>query len=316
MFFVFITRSAPHASAFYHGLTFGINKRCYTVLVGLRDGVDDGDLVGNSQTIHRGPNRLHGWGKNCDDDMLVSVTLRNDHWSCPCWGMMLETALISATEGDPWKHHGHLLLDSFNLLHPRKVKTIQLLMTIPPKKLAPSSPKKTLAPSSPNKTLSPPSSPNTTIDRFVGQQGHDLAHPGVAPIKMNGREPVYHKYYQVGSSLVWTVNERNNDLSVGLLRSLLPSRVVLRSPISLESCWRGPGQHARCGGVIVIINHHHHLILIRNNPLMIYQDMYGPSMVINKDERSDRIRTIVKYFKEMRGRWEFNNHINNCLLYY
>ena len=33
--------------------------------------------------------------------------------------------------------------------------------------------------------------------RFVGQQGHDIAHPGVAPIKMNGREPVYHKYYQV-----------------------------------------------------------------------------------------------------------------------
>ena len=30
------------------------------LLVGLRDGVDDGDLVGNSQTIHRGPNRLHG----------------------------------------------------------------------------------------------------------------------------------------------------------------------------------------------------------------------------------------------------------------
>ena len=31
----------------------------------------------------------------------------------------------------------------------------------------------------------------------MGQQGHDIAHPGVAPIKMNGREPVYHKYYQV-----------------------------------------------------------------------------------------------------------------------
>merc|ERR1712209_308279 len=33
-------------------------------------------------------------------------------------------------------------------------------------------------------------------ERFVGQQGRDLAHPGVAPLKMNGREPVYHKYYQ------------------------------------------------------------------------------------------------------------------------
>ena len=25
--------------------------------------------------------------------------------------------------GHPWKHHGHILLDSFHLLHPRKVST-------------------------------------------------------------------------------------------------------------------------------------------------------------------------------------------------
>ena len=39
--------------------------------------------------------------------------------------------------------------------------------------------------------------------------------------------------------------------------------------------------------------------------------MYGPSMVINKDERSDRIKTIVKYFKEMRGRWEIQQTITS-----
>merc|ERR1719447_976310 len=33
-------------------------------------------------------------------------------------------------------------------------------------------------------------------ERFAGLQGHDIAHPGVAPVKMNGKEPVYHKYYQ------------------------------------------------------------------------------------------------------------------------
>ena len=33
--------------------------------------------------------------------------------------------------------------------------------------------------------------------------------------------------------------------------------------------------------------------------------MYGPSMVINRDERSDRIKTIIKYFKEMRGGWDW-----------
>jgi len=33
-------------------------------------------------------------------------------------------------------------------------------------------------------------------ERWVGQQGKDNAHPGVAPIRMDGKEPVYHKYYQ------------------------------------------------------------------------------------------------------------------------
>ena len=44
------------------------------------------------------------------------------------------------------------------------------------------------------------------------------------------------------------------------------------------------------------------------------QDMYGPSMVINKDERSDRIKTIIKYFKEMRGRWEIQQTITSKIL--
>jgi len=33
-------------------------------------------------------------------------------------------------------------------------------------------------------------------ERWVGKQGLDNAHPGVAPLEVNGREPRYHKYYQ------------------------------------------------------------------------------------------------------------------------
>jgi len=33
-------------------------------------------------------------------------------------------------------------------------------------------------------------------ERFVGKQGEDVPHPGVAPIAWDGKEPVYHKYYQ------------------------------------------------------------------------------------------------------------------------
>lgn len=33
-------------------------------------------------------------------------------------------------------------------------------------------------------------------ERWVGKQGLDNAHPGVAPIAWDGKEPVYHKYYQ------------------------------------------------------------------------------------------------------------------------
>ena len=40
------------------------------------------------------------------------------------------------------------------------------------------------------------------IARFVGRQGEDLAHPGIGPIRMEGKEPVYHKYYQVTSALL------------------------------------------------------------------------------------------------------------------
>ena len=34
-------------------------------------------------------------------------------------------------------------------------------------------------------------------ERWVGKQGVDVPHPGVAPIAWDGEEPVYHKYYQV-----------------------------------------------------------------------------------------------------------------------
>lgn len=33
-------------------------------------------------------------------------------------------------------------------------------------------------------------------ERWVGKQGQDVPHPGVAPIAWDGEEPVYHKYYQ------------------------------------------------------------------------------------------------------------------------
>ena len=129
-----------------------------------------------------------------------------------------------------------------------------------------------------------------------------------------------------------------NDLfSVGLLRALLPSRPLLRAPLPLESHWRRPGQHARCGEINIIIvmlivsTKIKRLLLQRVseeieihsiqrklcNVINVYQDMYGPSMVINKDERSDRIKTIIKYFKEMRGRWEIQQTITSkkILLY-
>jgi len=96
-------------------------------------------------------------------------------------------------------------------------------------------------------------------ERFVGQQGHDLAHPGVAPLKMNGREPVYHKYYQWVCFVLF--------FQAGLF--YVPRYI-----------WK-----AVEGG--------------RVN--MLAADMYGPSMVINSSDRSERIKTIVKYFKEMRG---------------
>ena len=116
--------------------------------------------------------------------------------------------------------------------------------------------------------------------------------------------------------------------SVGLLRAVLPSRPLLRAPLPLESHWRRPGQHARCGEIIImlIVSTKIKRLLLQRvseeieihsiqrklcNVINVYQDMYGPSMVINKDERSDRIKTIIKYFKEMRGRWEIQQTITS-----
>lgn len=46
------------------------------------------------------------------------------------------------------------------------------------------------------------------IARFVGRQGEDLAHPGIGPIRMDGKEPVYHKYYQVNLTF-WSYPKRS-----------------------------------------------------------------------------------------------------------
>ena len=104
--------------------------------------------------------------------------------------------------------------------------------------------------------------------------------------------------------------------SVGVLCALLPSWPLLCAKIHLEGCRGGQGQHACCGKIDELSE-----ININNSWLWFFksemsfsffncnirifaQDMYGPSMVINSSDRSDRIKTIVKYFKEMRGGWE------------
>ena len=77
-----------------------------------------------------------------------------------------------------------------------------------------------------------------------------------------------------------------NSFSVGLLRAVLPSGPLLRASLSLESHWRGTGQHAGCGEISIISIS----IMVGGNKntfnsvnYQCFQDMYGPSMVINKD---------------------------------
>ena len=83
----------------------------------------------------------------------------------------------------------------------------------------------------------------------MGQQGRDLAHPGVAPLKMNGREPVYHKYYQVMKVVTFAFKILKFWFSVGVLCAFLPSWPLLCAKIHLEGCRGGQGQHACCGKI-------------------------------------------------------------------
>ena len=106
--------------------------------------------------------------------------------------------------------------------------------------------------------------------------------------------------------------------SVGVLCALLPSWPLLCAKIHLEGCRGGQGQHACCGKIDELseININNSWLWFFKNEMsfsffncnirMSVQDMYGPSMVINSSDRSERIKTIVKYFKEMRGGWEIS----------
>ena len=100
---------------------------------------------------------------------------------------------------------------------------------------------------------------------------------------------------------------------MGVLCAFLPSWPLLCAKIHLEGCRGGQGQHACCGKIDELseinINNRCFWILQERNVFEFLilqsatfaQDMYGPSMVINSSDRSERIKTIVKYFKEMRG---------------
>jgi len=96
-------------------------------------------------------------------------------------------------------------------------------------------------------------------ERWIGKQGLDHAHPGVAPIQMDGAEPVYHKYYQWVCFVLF--------LQAGMFYI----------PRFLWKGWEGGRASMLVGG------------------------MMEPKMMVNKSERTERIETIVKYFRENRG---------------
>jgi len=106
-------------------------------------------------------------------------------------------------------------------------------------------------------------------EHWVGKQGADNAHPGVAPFAMDGEEPVYHKYYQWVCYVLF--------LQAGLF--YFP-RLLWKS---------SEGGRLR----------------------MLVEGMFEPKMVVNKSERSERISTIVKYFKNNRG-----THTFYCLKFF
>jgi len=96
-------------------------------------------------------------------------------------------------------------------------------------------------------------------ERWVGKQGKDIPHPGVAPIAWEGEEPVYHKYYQWVCYVLF--------LQAGMF--YFPRQL-----------WKtSEGGRLR----------------------MLVEGMYEPRMVVDKSARSERISTIVKYFRDNRG---------------
>lgn len=96
-------------------------------------------------------------------------------------------------------------------------------------------------------------------ERWAGKQGLDTPHPGVAPLQVDGGEPVYHSYYQWVCFVLF--------LQAGLF--YVPRYL-----------WKN----------------------FENGRLsMLVQGMMEPKIVVDKTERSERINTIVKYFRENRG---------------
>jgi len=96
-------------------------------------------------------------------------------------------------------------------------------------------------------------------ERWIGKQGVDVPHPGVAPIAWDGKEPVYHKYYQWVCYVLF--------LQAGLFYA---PRLL----------WKGiEGGRLR----------------------MLVEGMFEPKFVVDKAGRSERITTIVKYFRDNRG---------------
>jgi len=96
-------------------------------------------------------------------------------------------------------------------------------------------------------------------NRWVGEQGRDHAHPGVAPIGKDGEDHVYHKYYQ------WVC-------------------FVLFFQAGFFYLPRYLWKNAEGGRINMLVS-----------------GMDGVSMAVGGEERSERIGTLVRYFRDYRG---------------